>query len=519
SGLQFAYVPDGIYEGKGLNIIEARTVADAVVEEIKKDPNVSLAVGTFNIRQQTAIQDELEQRRRADPSLEPFFDRSRQDYFFVKNLENIQGDERDQIFLSVTYAKARDGKLRYNLGPLNGENGGRRMNVLVTRARKLMRVFSSIRAEDINLAATASGGARLLRDFLAYAEHKRLDNPIVSTILDAESPFEAEVFEELTSRGLSLVPQVGASGYRIDFGVVDAETPGRFICGIECDGLSYHSSETARDRDRLRQAVLEGRGWDIHRIWSTDWFKDRNGQIERILRLVESSRERARREVEQQTELTELANQRAEEVAREFLGDLTGVEIDDIFRNVEQRGYARPVVQPYQSAQFEIGDNFGSLLYATTQQLAKVLMTIVEIEGPLHFKDVCTRAAAVWGQKTGSNITERILQVLRTIEQAKHIEFRGDFLLACDRPISVRSRAGTNIPTDRISPDEIREAIKLILGSGHKFERAALVNEVRTVFGFSRTGGSLQTVIGGVIDKMMGEGILGEGSTGIGLRS
>lgn len=519
SGLQFAFVPDGVYEGKGLNIVEARRVADAVVEEIKKDPSVSLAVGTFNIRQQTAIQDELEQRRRADPSIEPFFDRSRQDYFFVKNLENIQGDERDAIFLSVTYAKAQDGKLRYNLGPLNGENGGRRMNVLVTRARKLMRVFSSIRAEDINLAATASRGAKLLRDFLAYAEHKRLDNPIISKILDVESPFELEIYQELTSRGLSLVPQVGASGYRIDFGVVDNETQGRFVCGIECDGFAYHSSETARDRDRLRQQVLEGRGWDIHRIWSTDWFKDRNGQIERILELVKLSRSRAQREIEQQNEQAMLATEQAEEEARQFLGDLTAIRIGDLFENAEKRGYIRPIAHPYQTAQIEIGESYGSLLYATIQQLAKVLMTIVEVEGPIHFKDVCTRAAAVWGQKTGSNISERISYVLRTIEQAKHIEFRGDFLVVCNQPITVRSRTGTNIPTDRIAPDEIGEAIQLILKNGHKFERAALVNEVRTVFGYNRTGGSLQAVIGSVIDEMLGKGLIGEGSTGIGLRT
>lgn len=519
SGLQFEFVPDGVYEGKGLNIVEARRVADSVVDEIKRNPNVSLAVGTFNLRQQTAIQDELEQRRRDHPEIEQFFDRSRTDYFFVKNLENIQGDERDVIFISVTYAKARDGVLRYNLGPLNGENGGRRMNVLVTRARKLMRVFSSIRAEDINVAATASKGAKLLRDFLMYAEHKRLDNPIVSARAEVESPFESEVFEELTSRGLDLIPQVGASGYRIDFGVVDTEVPGRFVCGIECDGYSYHRSETARDRDRLRQQVLEGRGWDIHRIWSTDWFKDRNGQIVRILELVERSRTDAKRETDLQREQANSARAQAEDEARQFLEELDAIDISAVFDRSGPNGYVRPVAEEYDFARIEIGNHFGSLLYATNQQLAKVLLTIVEVEGPIHIKDVCTRAAGVWGQKAGKNISQKILNVLNIVEQARHIKFEGEFVAMSDAPIRVRSRAGTNIPADQIAPAEIREAVRLVLEHGHKFERAALVNEVRTVFGFNRTGGSLQIAIGSVIDEMLSAGVIGEGSTGIGLRS
>lgn len=306
SGLHFEYVENGVYEGKGLNLAEARKVADAVVEHIKTKPELSLGVGTFNLRQQLAIQDELEQRRREDPSIEPFFDKSKSDPFFVKNLENIQGDERDVIFLSVTYARAADGRMRYNLGPLNGENGWRRLNVLTTRARKLMRVFSSIRGDEINPAATASNGARLLKEFLTYAEHKRLDSPMISAMNDTESLFEREVLQELSNRGLNVIPQVGVCGYRIDLGVLDNESPGRFVCGIECDGVAYHSSQTARDRDRLRQQVLEGRGWDIHRIWSTDWFKDRAGQIERILNLIEESRQNAKKEYEEQKERREL---------------------------------------------------------------------------------------------------------------------------------------------------------------------------------------------------------------------
>lgn len=517
SGLHFEFVPEGVYEGKGLNMAEARRVADAVVEHAKKNPNLSLGVGTFNLRQQLAIEDELELRRREDPSLEPFFDRSKDEPFFVKNLENIQGDERAVIFLSVTYAKAHDGRLRYNFGPLNGENGWRRMNVLTTRAKKLMRVFSSIKAEDINLAATTSRGAKLLRDFLMYAEHKHLDNPVISAVNETESPFEREVFQELSRHGISLIPQVGVSGYKIDFGVLDDEAQGRFICGIECDGVAYHSSATARDRDRLRQQVLEGRGWEIHRVWSTDWFKDRQGQIKRLLDLIEQSRENARRESEQETERQAFLESESEKQARDFLGELNDVEFGNIFENLEPKDYIRPIAEPYQMTRFDYTNSFQTLLEASDQQIAKILLIIIEQEAPIHFKDIFTRAASFWEQRVGNNISARIMNVLRLMERAKLIELRGEFAWKPEGEIRVRSRNETGIPAERIAPEEVREVILLILRDGHKFTKQKLINEVRSVFGFARTGTSLQQVIERIVEDLLSENIIGEGSTGIGL--
>ena len=197
--------------------MEANRVADAVVSFAKEqlqrqrrgERMETLGVGTFNLRQQLAIQDELEKRRREEPEIESFFARGVLEPFFVKNLENIQGDERDYIFLSVTYAKANDGKLRYNFGPLNSENGWRRLNVLTTRARHCMRVFSSIRGDEINPAAAVSNGPRLLREFLSYAEHGRLDSTIASAKADTDSLLEQDVLTELSQRGVTIVPQVG----------------------------------------------------------------------------------------------------------------------------------------------------------------------------------------------------------------------------------------------------------------------------------------------------------------------
>ena len=519
SGLHFEYVAGGVYEGKGLNLIEARKVADAVVEHIKTKPELSLGVGTFNLRQQIAIQDELEVRRREDPSIESFFDKSKSDPFFVKNLENIQGDERDVIFLSVTYAKAADGKMRYNLGPLNGENGWRRLNVLTTRARKLMRVFSSIHADEINPAATASNGARLLKDFLTYAEHKRLDSPLVSALAETESPFEREVLQELTTRGLNVVPQVGVCGYRIDLGVLDSEdAPGRFVCGIECDGLSYHSSQTARDRDRLRQQVLEGRGWDIHRVWSTDWFKDRAGQIGRLLKLVEQSRETAKKDYEEEKERREQEKAETSKQLSSFLGDVSDGEVNGIFNNLERKTYVRPVAENYQFADDAPVYAGQPLLNAPTGTVAGAILEVLETESPVHIKDLTQRVAAKWGQKTGSNILTRVGQIVDALREHGRLKTRGEFVWKTSGDFRVRSRKDTNIPAERIAPEEIGEAILQVLRAGGGFTRQELINEARAVFGFSRTGPALQQAIDRAIDSLLAKDLIGEGSLGIALR-
>jgi hypothetical protein len=336
AGLQFEYVADGMYEGKGLNQNEARRVADAVVRFAKEqnerlqrgESALSLGIGTFNLRQQLAIQDELELRRSQETSIEPFFSRERFEPFFVKNLENIQGDERDVIYLSVTYARAADGKLRYNFGPLNSENGWRRLNVLTTRARQCMRVFSSMRGDEINLAATASLGPKLLREFLLYAEHGRLESTIADATSKADSDFEIDVMNELIRHNVSVVPQVGVAGYRIDLGVLDDATPGRFLCGIECQ-------------------VLELRGWTIFRVWSTDWFKDRQGQIARLLTLIEATKTKAIDEAQAEKEARErVAREDEIRVAEE--SELLRQEAADIrAAALDSKPYQRPVAEPY----------------------------------------------------------------------------------------------------------------------------------------------------------------------------
>jgi very-short-patch-repair endonuclease len=511
NGLRFEFVDGGVYEGKGLNSAEAKRVADAVVafarEQLGRrsrgEATESLGVGTFNLRQQLAVQDELELRRRDDPSLEPFFDRALPEPFFVKNLENIQGDERDAIFLSVTYAKAADGVLRYNFGALNGENGWRRLNVLTTRARRRMHVYSSIRASDINPSSAVSAGPRLLRDFLEYAEHGRLVMPAGRTAGAAESPFEHEVMTALVERGLQVVPQVGVAGYRIDLGVVDADAPGRFVCGIECDGVAYHSSETARDRDRLRHQVLEARGWTLLRVWSTDWFKDRAGQVDRIVQLVDAARQRAR---DARPSVAEPSPMAAPNEPVPVVEPATSDRSD---------AYERPVAAAYEFAEAEGRYAGRELLGEPPATLATAVAFVAETESPVHIDDVITRVAAMWDTRAGTRIHARIVEACTLAERQRLVERRGEFVWHPGRKAVVRSRAGTRMPAERIAPEEYRAAVLMVLESGGGFARPALMTEVRSVLGFARTGAALDEAIGSVLDAMLAEGVLGEGSTGI----
>jgi very-short-patch-repair endonuclease len=514
SGLSFEYVPNGIYEGKGLNMNEARRVADAVVEHARTYPKLSLGVGTFNMRQQVAIQDLLEEHRRQDPSLEPFFTRDKSEPFFVKNLENIQGDERDVILLSVTYAKNADGVLRYNFGPLNGENGWRRLNVITTRARKNMKIFSSMKGHDINPVQATSQGPKLLRDFLLYAEHGRMEGTTVSVTAEMDSPFEREVYGELTRRGLDLQPQVGVAGYRIDFGVRDPELPGRYMCGLECDGMSYHSSETARDRDRLRQQVLESRGWVIHRVWSTDWFKDRPGQIERLQGLVGKTREMLKAEKLAEEEEHQRLLEEAERLAQEAKAAQTLAIENGPLNNTKEIELV-----PYNFAPTPhiYRQDFAE---AASSHLSRVIEDVIKVEAPLHMRDLASRVVPHWGyDRAGPAMMQRIQTVVREMSQSKKLLLRGEFLFGQNLlETPVRSRAGTGIPAERIAPEEYRAAIKMILKAGDGFDRKILTNKVRSLFGFSRTGANLETAISAAITVLLEEGAIGEGSTGIKLR-
>jgi very-short-patch-repair endonuclease len=288
-GVKFVYVEDGIYDrgGKRHNLREAQRVADLVFEHFRKYPKKSIGVVAFSQAQMMCIEDEIEKRRMQQQGFEDFFKDDRLEGFFVKNLENVQGDERDVIIFSVGYGKDRGGQMTMGFGPLNRSGGERRLNVAVTRAREKVLLVSSIKAGDLRITETTPSGVLHLHRYLDYAERGvdalYLTHP--QGMGEAESRLEEDIASEIRQLGYDVVTQVGCSGYRIDIGVINPSQPGNFLLGVEADGATYHSAYTARERDRLRQQVLEKLGWRIHRIWSFDWFHHRAREIENCARL------------------------------------------------------------------------------------------------------------------------------------------------------------------------------------------------------------------------------------------
>jgi len=257
-GVSFRHVP-GVYDKSKsrTNRIEAEALVSEMVRRLL-DPvlsSVSIGVVTFSQAQRDLIADLLEVERRNHKEIERFFDPENPDRVFIKNLENVQGDERDAIFFSVGYGPDAAGKVSMSFGPLNRDGGERRLNVAVTRARKEVVLFSSLKPEQIDLARTRARGVQDLKCYMEYAERgmAAIREAIArDPSADFDSPFEQQVCEALRAKGHTVHAQVGCSGYRIDLAVVDPECPGRYLLGIECDGANYHRSRNARDRDDPR---------------------------------------------------------------------------------------------------------------------------------------------------------------------------------------------------------------------------------------------------------------------------
>ena len=288
-GLRYHYLPDAVYDtGRSrTNPVEAENVANAVMEHAARNPGLSLGVAAFSQAQAQAIEDRIETLRRQDDSCEEFFASHLEEPFFVKNLENVQGDERDVIFISVGYGRDERGLVSQNFGPLNREGGERRLNVLITRAKQQCHVFTNLHSEDIT---SETLGMRALRTFLAYAETGVMPDIASVSNFEVDSPFQRAVAKRLEERGYLVHQEVASGGRFVDIGIVDPKRPGRYIIGIECDGASYHSSRSARDRDRLREQVLRGLGWELHRIWSTDWFRNPERELERAVEAIENAK-------------------------------------------------------------------------------------------------------------------------------------------------------------------------------------------------------------------------------------
>ena len=394
-GLVYHHLPDTVYDRGGTrsNAGEAKCVAEAVMEHARNRAHLTLGVAAFSVAQMQAIENQLEILRRNDPSCEAFFADHPHEPFFVKNLENVQGDERDVVFISVGYGKIAGGYVPMSFGPLNSDGGERRLNVLITRARRVCEVFTNLTADDIDLGRSNARGVRALKTFLKYAKDGQLDVP-VATGREPDSPFEESVLSALQREGYQVETQVGSAGFFIDLAVVDPECPGRYLLGVECDGATYHSARSARDRDRLRQEVLEALGWRIHRVWSTDWFRNPDAELKRLVGSIEEAK---------------LYGGPPQENGHGATSRTT-----DIARGEELASAEVPTVPKYEK--WDVRITYGGGFHEVSpDSLGDIVADIVEVEGPIHVQELSRRVTESAGiSRTGSRI-KTVIEAARKV--------------------------------------------------------------------------------------------------------
>ena len=498
-GLHLHHLPDTAYE-RGTtrsNPQEARELAEAVLEHAKKHPELTLGVVAFSTAQRDAIEQQLELIRRADSSCESFFREQEQEPFFVKNLENVQGDERDVIFISVGYGKTAEGYMAMSFGPLNRDGGERRLNVLISRARLAMDVFSNFKADDIDLSRTKARGAIALKNFLAFADKRILLQPY-GTGKEPDSPFEEEVLAALTSRGFAVEPQVGTAGFFIDIGVRDERQPGKFILGIECDGATYHSSRSARDRDRLRQEVLEGLGWRLHRIWSTDWYRNPERELERAAIAID----KATRDGGAASATASLKSlQRSERKSIQREPDRTAEEQLEADRCL------------YKRASVAVNLGGADLHELQTEALLPYVQEIVEKESPIHGSEIARRITEGAGlQRAGRRIQAKVDDTLAYGVRSRRIRRKGDFYWRPDMenpPVRDRCELdGSSKKLELVAPEEIAEAIRQVVESGFSMSKDDAVAGAARTLGFQRLSVQSRNLIEAQVANMIRSGKL-----------
>lgn len=498
-GLKFHYDASTVYDrGKSrMNRGEAKNIAKAVIEHFRKYPDKSLGVGTFSASQQQAIQEEIEAARINNPDLEQCFNKNKYEHFFVKNLETIQGDERSVIFISVGYGKDKDGILYSNFGPLNNAGGERRLNVLITRARERCVVFSNFKSGDLDLDKINSFGVQAFKLFLEYAETGKMTCNVL-TNGDLESPFEESVYDFLVSKGYRVQKQVGCAGFRIDLAIIDPRVPGEFLIGIECDGAMYHSSMVARDRDRLRQQVLEGLGWRLYRIWSTDWYRDPVGAQQRLLKALKEKENEPR---------PSPSDEKAQIVLSE-IDTLTlpnETELESKFFAPPQKKAIFDNISPYSEYKF------GNYDYSnmTSLEISEIVGKIVEIEGPIHAEECIARMKnALNIIRMNSKIKESLCHIIDDTENSGKIRIKDTvFLWPIDQPkIILRKRNGAVGNIDYICDEELKLGIIYILKEQSSTEKEDLCKTVPKIFNIKSPRKNTLDRMSDLVDEMTTNG-------------
>ncbi|SEM28312.1 AAA domain-containing protein [bacterium A37T11] len=482
-GLAFHHLPEAVYErGKTrTNPVEAAAVADAIIAHAQHSPHESLGVAAFSTSQMQAIQHELEIRRRQNTALETFFRAHPNEPFFVKNLENVQGDERDVMFISIGYGRIEDGKVPMSFGPLNNDGGERRLNVLITRAKYRCEVFANITSEDMRVTPNTKFGIRALKSFLYFAQHGvfEADPTIIPT---EDRPFEDFIAERLETDGYIVRRKVGSSGFYIDLAIVDPEHPGRYLLGIQCDGVNYAGAKSATDRDRLRIQVLNGIGWNTYAIWCTDWYRNPEREYQRLAEAIRKAQDTASEQDMEDDEL--VVEQTLERVA---------------FKR-EQPTEAIKEMPLYKFGTLSGNIGIRDFLLHPVGRMAAWIEEVVRVESPVHVDEVARRLVTAAGlNKISGQIRQHLADAAIFAQNEGIVAIKGDFLWhpGMDKP-TLRDRR--NFPAGSkkiqyIALEEIALAIQEVVKSSFAIHTEKIVPLVAKTLGFSRTTEDIRSSI------------------------
>ena len=480
--------------GTRQNKTEAIAVADAIEKLAAENPLQSIGVVALSQAQQTLIEDMLDERYKTNTSLEKYNQESHEP-IFIKNLENVQGDERDIIIFSIGYGKDEKGYMSMNFGPINKNGGWRRLNVAISRARQRLIVFSSIGAEDIDLSRTSMTGVMYLRSFLQYAESKAKYIPAtnVSGLYEESiSTIEADIYHRLTEKGYKVQKNVGKSRYKIPLAVLGED--GHYILGIQFDGPYYKDAKTARDREILIDSVLKNLNWNIYHVWSQKWLSSPEDEFSNIL----STLEKVKKEPDIQ------------QPAIQYKAD---------FATSTPANTKTPTVYYNTAALNPVGMSTESFYTVQSNQLIlSQISEIIEKEAPVSFLYICRKIAAAWGMKrVGNKIANRIQTLLKGFTSTTFNN--GVFYWGKLNPDSYdiyrvpKNDQERRQPED-IAPTEICNAAKSILLEQIALTEAALAKETANIFGYARVMETTAEKFAEILRYGKNEGMLNMDSNG-----
>ncbi len=498
------YIPiEGTYD-KGRskqNKAEAEAVVNEIIKRLKNGDRDSIGVVTFSSVQQNLIDDMLSEAFVKYPELEER-DRASSEPIFIKNLENVQGDERDVILFSVGYGPDKDGKVSMNFGPLNRDGGWRRLNVAVSRARKQMIIYSTLRPEQIDLSRTRAEGVAGLKAFLEYAQRGK---SVLAAKAGAEvkpaDPLVKQMTEEIEKMGFGVRCNIGCSEYRIDMGIIDPDDPDKYLLGIMLDGSSSVNT-AASDRFILQPGVLNGLGWRIMRVWTMEWLDDKQKILDEIKRETEIQKEAAAAEdtvtirFDQSKEIEKLYEQK-----------------DESFRSASIK------YNEFSFASMGTAENFNSNF--VDSQILSLLRNIIATEAPISRKALYKKVLSAWNiSRLGSRVEARLdklmarIDVRTTADGANKFYWRADQIPEEYDIYRTEDNGGSKRSMDDISSYEIINAIKEVLDEQISLTKKDLVRETAKKFGFSRLGGVIENTVLAAVETAKKRNILAEDDSG-----